>query len=73
MSEVGREYDSADVVTLRVHAPADGAETVTAIPRAGRRSDGYRGGPWAAQALASCGLRDQGSKDSSHHAAPAEW
>jgi alpha-D-xyloside xylohydrolase len=26
------EYDWADGVTLRVHAPADGTETVTAVP-----------------------------------------
>lgn len=28
----GPEYDWADAVTLRVHTPADGSETVTAIP-----------------------------------------
>jgi alpha-D-xyloside xylohydrolase len=30
--EDGPEYDWVDGVTLRVHAPADGGETVTAVP-----------------------------------------
>jgi alpha-D-xyloside xylohydrolase len=31
-SEEGPEYDWADGVTLRVHAPADGGETITCVP-----------------------------------------